>query len=229
MPTPPEHLLYLRQHCYSPPVPEEFTQEDAALLSRFGHWLDALSRGVIAPITPEQQRFLQVMRGEAEPAAALERIWVEVQRQQEAARARLPTASVGLRRFDERGAVEARLAELLEARQCAADVAKQRDAERDAVLAAVRDQLDAVEAKYAARLAGANQLVRDLEEAVKEGVLRLGRSVQVGDVRAIFNRGRTTWDSKGLADYAQYNPEVARFRKVGKPAAYIRYPSTGEG
>jgi hypothetical protein len=63
----------------------------------------------------------------------------------------------------------------------------------------------------------------ELEAEVRAEVLRLGQSVRREGVWAVFSRGRVTWDSKGLTQYAQAHPEVEKFRKVGKPIVAIRY------
>jgi hypothetical protein len=47
--------------------------------------------------------------------------------------------------------------------------------------------------------------------------------VEAHDVWAIFYRGAITWDSKGLAAYAQSHPDVEKFRRVGQPRVLIRY------
>ncbi len=75
MTTPPDHLVYLQQKDYSPSYRELFTDEEAANLVRFGHWMQALVEGTIAPVTAEQRHFVQVARWEAEPQSALEHVW----------------------------------------------------------------------------------------------------------------------------------------------------------
>ena len=81
---------------------------------------------------------------------------------------------------------------------------------------ALVQQLDADVAEHTAR--------RDRAEAeVRAEVLRQGKSAGEGPVRAIYYRGRVTWDSKGLAQYAEAHPEVEQFRKVGAPSVAIRY------
>ena len=47
--------------------------EEAQLISRYGHWLDALANGRLQPITTAQIRFLSVHRGEVEALSAYER------------------------------------------------------------------------------------------------------------------------------------------------------------
>src|SRR5262249_47051942 len=96
---------------------------------------------------------------------------------------------------------------------------------REAILDMVRAQLEEVGRKYAADLQEADAEVRELEDAVKEAVLALGRSARLGEIHAVYYRGRVTWDSTGLDDYANAHPEVRQFRKVGNPSISLRFKS----
>ena len=61
------------------------------------------------------------------------------------------------------------------------------------------------------------------EARLKAAILLQGASVQRGDVRVVYTRGRVTWDRKGLEQYIELHPEAAPYRKVGPPMAYVRY------
>ncbi len=78
-----------------------------------------------------------------------------------------------------------------------------KEAERAAVLATVQAQLEAIDRKYAQPLAEADQAVAELEAEVKAEVLKAGQSLRAGTVQAVYYRGSVTWDSKGLAEFAQ--------------------------
>jgi hypothetical protein len=224
MAIPQEHQPYLRRTGYAPPPGAAFTEEEAAVLERYGYWMEALAGGLIAPTTPEQRRFLQVARGEAAPQTQFERIWGKLAG---ASAPAVPRADPG----PGNGRAEARVGgdednkfeQLAELRAYAGELRKRADAEREQVLEKVRAELQAVEAKYEPALQEASQAIAELEAEVKAEVLKVGRTVRVGPVRAVFYRGRVTWDSKGLARYAQGHPELERFRKVGAPCVVIRY------
>ncbi len=98
-----------------------------------------------------------------------------------------------------------------------------KQAERDAVLKTVQAQLEAIDRKFAQELEEADQALAELEGEVKAAVLQAGSSIGSGPVQAIYYRGSVTWDSKGLAEYAQAHPDVGRFRKVGALRVQIRY------
>jgi hypothetical protein len=97
------------------------------------------------------------------------------------------------------------------------------EAEKAEVLQTVQESIQAIEAKYAPRLEKACQALAEREKEVKAEVAKTSKSARAGGVHAIFYRGAVTWDSKGLAKYADMNPEVLQFRKVGAPRVAIRY------
>jgi uncharacterized protein YifE (UPF0438 family) len=60
-----------------------FSQEETELLSRYGFWLEALAQGDVQPLTPAQQRFVEVHKGEAEPESTFERAWWKLLKRRE--------------------------------------------------------------------------------------------------------------------------------------------------
>lgn len=60
------------------------------------------------------------------------------------------------------------------------------------------------------------------KDSIRARVLALGESVKTPWKRAIYSKGRTTWDSKRLGGYAVAHPEILEMRKVGKPSVSIR-------
>jgi hypothetical protein len=100
-------------------------------------------------------------------------------------------------------------------------------ARREAVLATVREQLDAVDAEFAERLKSASEEAAASEAAVRELVLRAGRGFHLAGIRAIYNGGRIGWDSPGLQEFARQHPEINAYRKVGKPFVALRFREPG--
>jgi len=81
---PAEHLKYLQRrpfhfNCHT----EVFPADELRALEESGNWLEALVNGVIQPVTPDQEHFLQVDRGEAEPETVWERAWLRLKGRRE--------------------------------------------------------------------------------------------------------------------------------------------------
>ncbi|MBX9584179.1 MAG: DUF413 domain-containing protein [Gemmataceae bacterium] len=210
---PPEHAVLLARGNYPAHPAGDFDDAERELVARYGHWMEALAAGVLAPTTPEQEHFARAARGEAEPASAFEVAWAK-QRQAVAAHGPPPANWREARQ---------RLAHLANLKAMAAEAEAEYSARRAAVLETVRAELDAVDAEFAGRLQGlADELAR--AEADARAVVLAGRSsVRHGDVYAMFCKERVTWDGAGLGEYVKDHPEVARFRKVGKASVQLRY------
>lgn len=71
-------------------------------------------------------------------------------------------------------------------------------------------------------LAEQNKKAAELEGAIRENTLQIGSTVRGEELMAVYNRGRVTWDSEGLDQYAVDHPEVKYFRKEGQPSITIR-------
>jgi uncharacterized protein YifE (UPF0438 family) len=208
---PGDHAAYLKQRDFVVDWEDQFDEAERALLTRYGRWLEALVSGAISPLTPEQTRFLEVARGEREPDTPFERAWAKLRD--------LRTGVVRQARTD----VDALFAHLAEARQAARALAEEYDSKKEEIMAALRPQLEALEAEYAPRQRDLAGDVEEGEARLKAAVLLQGASVQRGDIRVVYTRGRVTWDRKGLEQYIELHPEAAQYRKVGPPIASIRY------
>lgn len=72
------HWVYLHKSGYLAQrhVDESrFTAAELSLIDKYGTWMEALERQAIKPVTAAQERFVQVCRGLAQPAAPLELAW----------------------------------------------------------------------------------------------------------------------------------------------------------
>jgi uncharacterized protein YifE (UPF0438 family) len=205
MEMPSDHKSFLDRRDFAIP-PGDYTPGERALLAKYGRWLEALAGGAIAPLTPTQEQFVRVVRGEAEPTTDFERAWMKVAHHHSAAPEVIRTFRA-----------------LAEARAEAARLEAEYRAARSAVLAQVRDQLAAVDAEYTDRLRDAAEAAASSEEEVRALLLRVQHSVTLAGIRATYSHGRVTWDSKGIAAYAQTHPELLQFRKVGKPVVTLRF------
>ncbi|HEY1191418.1 MAG TPA: DUF413 domain-containing protein [Gemmata sp.] len=203
---PEDHAEFLAKHDFVVPSGAPFTPAERELLTKYGRWMEALVSGAIRPTTPSQEQFVRVARGEGAATTDFERAWAKVAHERDLA------AHVTIK-FQALQAARAR-ASLLEA--------EYREA-RAAVLATVREQLDAVDAAFAEQIQAAGAESAQAEQDVREFVLSLGRSVGAGGIKASYRSPPVTWDSEKLSAYAEAHPEVLAFRKVGKPSVAVRF------
>jgi uncharacterized protein YifE (UPF0438 family) len=206
---PEDHAAYLAKHDFVIP-PGAFTAAEAELLTKYGRWMEALVSGALAPTTPSQEQFLRAAHGEAEPSTDFERAWTKLTKE------RVIGEEV-TRKFQALSA----------ARKRAADLDARYHAARQEVLAALREQLDAVDAQFAEQIQSATDDSAAAEKAVRELVLKLGRNISLAGIKVAYSPGRVTWDAEKMAAYAELHPEVKEFRKVGKPWVAVRFGDGG--
>jgi uncharacterized protein YifE (UPF0438 family) len=60
-----------------------FPPDERAALDEFGNHLESLASGSEPPGTPEEEHFLRVERGEADPETVAERAWVRLKGRRE--------------------------------------------------------------------------------------------------------------------------------------------------
>lgn len=224
MSTPADHAEWLRKGGF--PVPNDPMLDDAdrGVLSKFGHWMEALTNGTLTPTTPDQERFLRVHRGEETAGTPFEVAWVKLL----AVRHAHAHTSAALRPTMTAGQLD-RLLGVLEGVRAEALAAQREYAFRRLdVMEAVQPQLDAIDADMTPRLKQLAERLAAAELAVKQAVLAFGRSYWKGQVKVTYSRGRVTFDSKGLQEYAATHPDVEKFKKVGNPIVSIRYDSAAE-
>lgn len=77
-------------------------------------------------------------------------------------------------------------------------------------------------AEFDNRLQFLEQSISGLSERIKEDVLKIGYTVKGEFKQAVWNRGRITWNSKGLQGYQVAHPEIATFREDHDPTVTIR-------
>ena len=86
----------------------------------------------------------------------------------------------------------------------------------------VRARLAEIEAEFESKSETAGGKIATLEAEIKADVLAQGETVKGGKFQAVWNKGRQSWDDKGLTAYAEAHPEVMQFRKQGEPSVTIR-------
>jgi len=83
------------------------------------------------------------------------------------------------------------------------------------------DRIAEIEGDYQIKLDGLAAEIRNLEKQIKDEVIAKGETVNGNYLQAKYSKPRITWDGKGLIGYATANPEINRFKKVGKPSVSI--------
>ena len=114
-------------------------------------------------------------------------------------------------------------AKLLAAKDHLAGLKRRYEAERAAILEAIKPQLDALDAEVAPLIEAATDEAEVIEAEARAAVLASGASFKRGAVHAVYTPERVTWDSKGLARYWETHPELGEFRRVGGPTVALRF------
>lgn len=112
-----------------------------------------------------------------------------------------------------------RLAQL----HAAADLARMDyESRRLEVIKQIQDDLDAIEAEFKPALEAAEANASALEAEIRNDVLLRGESLRGSHYQAIYMKGRVSWDSIGMNEYARDHPDVLQFRKEGQPSVSLR-------
>jgi len=119
-----------------------------------------------------------------------------------------------------------RLAQL----HAAADLARMDyESRRAEVLKKVQDELDALEVEFKPALEAAEENAASLEAEIRNDILLRGESLRSSAYHAIYVKGRVSWDTSGLNEYARDHPDVLRYRKESQPSVSLRKASKPEG
>ena len=119
--------------------------------------------------------------------------------------------------------IRERLNRLAELRTHLDSFAFQKKALIDAVLTdEIVAQIANIEAEFAPRIEGVTASITEVEAEIRQAVIVHGASVKSIHYHAIFAKGRTSWDTKGLDGYAVAHPEILVMRKEGQPSVSIR-------
>ena len=86
----------------------------------------------------------------------------------------------------------------------------------------VRQRIANIESSFKDKAETINNSIKELSEAIKDEVIGVGTTVKGTNLQAVYSKGRTSWDTKGLGGYAVANPEINRFKTVGNPSVSIR-------
>jgi hypothetical protein len=86
----------------------------------------------------------------------------------------------------------------------------------------IRAKISDIEAEFSGKGEIAKTKADELEKEIKEEVIELGVTVKGDFLMAVWNKGRTTWNTEALDGYAAGHPEIEQFRKTGKPSIAIK-------
>lgn len=112
-----------------------------------------------------------------------------------------------------------RLADL----KAAADMARiDYEARRNEALKKIQAELDAIDLEFRPILDAAEENATDLEAEIKNDVMLRGETLRGGAYQAVYSKGRITYDSRGIDDYARSHPEVLKYRREGQPSVSLR-------
>ncbi len=96
------------------------------------------------------------------------------------------------------------------------------EAKRAALLKSIQAELDALDAEYKPLIDSSTERIAALREEIKNDVLQHGASVKGSRLYAMYSRGRVSWDTPSLDQYAKTHPEIVAFRKQGDPSVSLR-------
>lgn len=78
MSIPEDHRKFLEMDFFLPRYLErKLDFDDICNIEMYGHWLAALERGEIKPLNSEQEHFLNVTKGSAEPITQIQKSWLK--------------------------------------------------------------------------------------------------------------------------------------------------------
>jgi hypothetical protein len=87
----------------------------------------------------------------------------------------------------------------------------------------VKAELEALDVESKTALESVDTKLAVLTEQIKAGTLAYGETIKVdGVAQAVYRKGTTTWDTKGIEGLAVAIPELLKFRKIGEPSVAIR-------
>lgn len=95
----------------------------------------------------------------------------------------------------------------------------------DSIIAACPDKAGLIKEIVRQANAGREILQEDIakySEQIKASALAYGKSVKGVHLMATHSKGKLSWDSKALTEYAKAHPDVLGCKVAGKPSVSIR-------
>ena len=86
----------------------------------------------------------------------------------------------------------------------------------------IKEKLDEAKAEEKTALEACQEGIDRLTETIKTEVAKGGETVKGKELVAVWNKGRSSWDTKRLEGYAEAHPEIKAFYVKGEPGVTIR-------
>ena len=86
----------------------------------------------------------------------------------------------------------------------------------------IKEKLDEIKEEEKTALETCQEGIDRLTETIKTEVIKGGETVKGKGLMAVWNKRRSSWDTKRLEGYAGAHPEIRNFRKEGDPSITIR-------
>jgi len=86
----------------------------------------------------------------------------------------------------------------------------------------IKERLAEIDAEFDPKVEQLLQEKSQLEAEIKDEVLNAGRTIKGTYHSFVWSKPRVSWDTKALDGYALAHPEIAQFRKPGKPSVSVR-------
>ena len=116
-----------------------------------------------------------------------------------------------------------KLDRLIKLHQATASSRAEYEAKKSAIANKIQAEIEALDAEYSPLFEALEQQESQLQIEIKENVRLYGRSVAGNGVKAIYVKGRVTWNTKELNEYAETHPEILPYRKEGAPSVRIQF------
>ena len=91
-----------------------------------------------------------------------------------------------------------------------------------AMPAEVKQRMAEIEAEFSGKAETAQENIATLTAEIKEAVKAEGKSIKGTILQAVYNKGKVTWETKGLDGLIVAVPQLVQFRKEGEPFVTIR-------
>ena len=93
--------------------------------------------------------------------------------------------------------------------------------------AEVAIRIEEINAEFSDKEQAAQQKLSELEKEIKDAVIAAGGTKAVDGMKAIYNKGRASWDTKSLDAVmgvnAELNALLAQYKKTGAPYVSFRF------
>lgn len=86
----------------------------------------------------------------------------------------------------------------------------------------IKEKITEIEDEFKLQTEGLQNNIAALESEIKKDVVAIAESVKGEHLQAVYNKGRVSWDDKGLEGLMITFPDIVKFRRAGNPSVSIR-------